>query len=427
MIYRSRSLLLACQTAALALLTACAGDPPAAAHASAQPALTLAAFTPESAPPVAEPAVAPSIEPIAPTAEPAALAAIAPDAPAVPAAPATPALADGPVAPAALASSSATTPRRPALPPHPALGGHSGRDSDMLALYIQANDSNADGIITPEELERVRHAHFCLADTNQDGALSIQEYLREFEERLDAVIALDTQRIEALTGLRFDALADGQRHIDRAHFNQASDRIWAAWASGKLPDKLPTQPPGGKASTQTTTPSEAAPPFQLEMPSTHTKAGLLALYDRNRDGKLTRDELRLGRDEQFRRADANGDDRLSQGEYETEFRLRLGEQAQAFKTRKMSRARMRFGVIDANRNDRIDWSEYRATGQRVFKHADRNADGQVDATDAIDTTPATPAKPRARNPFEAGVRTDLGVPLDTGRPAAQAAPTAAAP
>lgn len=45
MIYRSRSLLLACQTAALALLTACAGDPPAAAHASAQPALTLAAFT----------------------------------------------------------------------------------------------------------------------------------------------------------------------------------------------------------------------------------------------------------------------------------------------------------------------------------------------------------------------------------------------
>lgn len=67
------------------------------------------------------------------------------------------AAADGPVAPA---------------------GGHS------LAAFIGGYDANRDGVVTRAEYDAVRKQRFQAADVNQDGWLSEEEYVAEFESRL---------------------------------------------------------------------------------------------------------------------------------------------------------------------------------------------------------------------------------------------------
>ena len=207
--------------------------------------------------------------------------------------------------------------------------------------------------------------------------MDLPEYLADADARMTARLEIEQAQAAGRIAKRFEALSQGQSHISRARFDQAGERIWSAYSSAKLPDALPPAREKQHA---------------LAMPSTHSKAGLLALYDRNQDGKLTREEFRQGRETQFARADINRDARLSRAEYETDFRLRTQERICQFKARGSRHALTRFGALDANRNDRIDWAEYRASGQQAFRRADRNNDGIVNAADA-----ALPAK-RAPTP-----------------------------
>lgn len=264
------TLMAACMPPALALaLTACASHPPAAPAA-----------------PPAEQAVMPAAKP-APAAEPAPAAAPTP-----PAAPAP--------APLKLA---AFHPNTPAAPHPPMPMGSQGR---AVRLYIQAHDLNADQSVSPDEAERARHERFSQADTNQDGAVDLPEYLADSDARMTERLEIEQAQAAEPIAKRFEALSQGQSHISRARFDQAGERIWSAYSSAKLPEALPPAREKQHA---------------LAMPSTHSKAGLLALYDRNQDGKLTREEFKQGRETQFARADINRDARLSRAEYETDFRL----------------------------------------------------------------------------------------------------------
>lgn len=76
---------------------------------------------------------------------------------------------------------------------------------DFKGLLIKY-DANDDNIVTPQEIAAVREATWDLADENKDGWLSEQEYLYEFEDRLDAQMNKTRKRAVKQTYVRFGIL-----------------------------------------------------------------------------------------------------------------------------------------------------------------------------------------------------------------------------
>lgn len=94
------------------------------------------------------------------------------------------------------------TPNRWEIPTSHTAGG-------FLALF----DGNGDGEVTRVEFDDARKAQFARTDTKTDGALSEDEYLAEYEDRLDRHIAGVTGGSDRQTRVRFgsmDADKDGK-------------------------------------------------------------------------------------------------------------------------------------------------------------------------------------------------------------------------
>lgn len=104
----------------------------------------------------------------------------------------------------------------------------------LLALY----DSNGDGVLERGEYDAARLAAFDRTDMDRDDRLSFDEYLGEFEQRLDRQIENARSSSDRQTRVRFDALdtdkdgrvswdeyaASGRRIFERTDYN-ADGRI----------------------------------------------------------------------------------------------------------------------------------------------------------------------------------------------------------
>jgi hypothetical protein len=124
--------------------------------------------------------------------------------------------------------------------------------------------------------------------------------------------------------------------------------------------------------------------------ASHSSTTFIAEQDLNGDGKVSQEEFKLGRQVEFARIDFNADGQLSEAEYLGEFEgrlmLRIGKNADAEKRkeelqRQMRQAKVRFGVLDADKNGSISPEEFQAAGLRMFKLHDRNQDSWVDEAD----------------------------------------------
>ncbi len=126
------------------------------------------------------------------------------------------------------------------------------------------------------------------------------------------------------------------------------------------------------------------------MAASHSSTTFIAEQDLNGDGKVLLAEFKLGRQVEFARMDFNADGVLSETEYLGEFEgrlmLRIGKIADPEKRREeqqrqMRQAKVRFGVLDADKNGSISPEEFQAAGLRMFNLHDRNQDGVVDDAD----------------------------------------------
>ena len=81
-------------------------------------------------------------------------------------------------APPAAAQRSATQQPAAAAGPAAPAGGHG------LSAFIGGFDANRDGVVTRQEYDAVRTQRYTAADTNHDGVLGEDEYVAEFEGRL---------------------------------------------------------------------------------------------------------------------------------------------------------------------------------------------------------------------------------------------------
>ena len=120
----------------------------------------------------------------------------------------------------------------------------------------------------------------------------------------------------------------------------------------------------------------------------HGHAAFMGSYDINRDGVVTRDEYDTVRKQRFMAADTNSDGWLSEAEYVAEFEARLKAQYAAGTqasdedhVRSIRQARVRFGILDTNKDGKLSIQEELAIADKTFKGADTNTDGKVDAAD----------------------------------------------
>lgn len=159
------------------------------------------------------------------------------------------------------------------------------------------------------------------------------------------------------THVRFNALdKDEDGYISRAEFNRSGDLAFERMDTNKdgvLSADDPKPQPRGQDTRSEQTRSEQTRSEQtrseqtrtkqtrqqqaqrteqprrerlLNMPTTHSVEGMLALYDSNKDGVVSRKEYDAGRAAQFAATDANGDGQLSYDEYVAEFAARLDKQ-----------------------------------------------------------------------------------------------------
>ncbi|MBN7797209.1 hypothetical protein [Parahaliea mediterranea] len=96
----------------------------------------------------------------------------------------------------------------------------------MLALY----DEDGDDRVTREEYERQRAVQFARTDRNGDGGIDADEYLREFEDRLDAGIVADRAAQVKQTHVRFGALdKDENGAMTFAEYQRSGHRSFKRW------------------------------------------------------------------------------------------------------------------------------------------------------------------------------------------------------
>ena len=262
----------------------------------------------------------------------------------------------------------------------PLIGGH----GDNVEAFIAQHDLNGDGTITWAEFEAFRRDRFNSTDSNHDGTVSEAEYAREFDVRLHE--QLDQERAARIKQARarfaaLDTHQDGK--VTRAEFDAAGAKIWDS-GQRALADrnKAAQSDPSGDAETAEATARSDNVGSYLLMPSSHSAEGFLALYDRNGDGNVDRAEFDRVRDAQFARTDRNHDGLLSEDEYLAEYEHRLDQRTANLIQAEDRQVRVRFRVLDVNRDGRMTFAEYQASGKRLFDTADRNHDGVVNAADA---------------------------------------------
>jgi len=126
--------------------------------------------------------------------------------------------------------------------------------------------------------------------------------------------------------------------------------------------------------------------------ASHSTSVFIEEQDLNGDGKVSLEEFKAGRALEFRKADFNEDGTLSEAEYVGEYEGRLygrlskiGDPEKRLEEyqRQMRQAKVRFGVLDTDKNGAISQEEYLASGLRMFNLHDRNKDGVVDNKDVV--------------------------------------------
>ncbi|WP_336970583.1 hypothetical protein [Sphingobium aromaticiconvertens] len=130
----------------------------------------------------------------------------------------------------------------------------------------------------------------------------------------------------------------------------------------------------------------------------HEGSAFIHDYDGDHDGSVSRSEFDTARVARFKATDANGDGWVSEDEYVREYQARLEAQLAASdqsedkkveeRQRQIRQTHVRFGVLDTNKDGKMQQAEYDASGARAFAEQDDDKDGVVTAAD----TKATAAR-----------------------------------
>ncbi|GGZ37528.1 hypothetical protein [Asticcacaulis endophyticus] len=124
--------------------------------------------------------------------------------------------------------------------------------------------------------------------------------------------------------------------------------------------------------------------------ASHQTTIFIEEQDTNKDGQVTLAEFDVERADHFKRMDANGDASLTEAEYVGEYEARLNKQLESVTDaekkkeqyqRQMRQAKVRFGVLDTNKDAAMTFEEYQVSGHAMFNRHDADKSGIITAKD----------------------------------------------
>ena len=251
--------------------------------------------------------------------------------------------------------------------------GHGISDAHRQA-YIAELDEDGDARVTQAEMEAFRKSRFDDADVNRNGLIDEDEYVDEYAARLEQQISGERAAHLEQTVTRFKSLdKDKNGVISWDEYKASGDRAFAHF------DKQSTGIVSANANEKTARRSHSV----LAMPTSHSLQGFLEIYDEDADGTVTRAEFDRHREQVFAATDSDNSGDLNAEEYRIEFETRLDQQADRVREAQIKQAYVRFGVLDKNQDEAIDWNEYVAIGLRGFERWDADKNGVVDSRDPL--------------------------------------------
>lgn len=274
-------------------------------------------------------------------------------------------------------------------PSNPSAGLSMGFGEEARKAYIDELDRDGDGKVSRAEVEQFRIERFQIADANNDGQVSVAEYVDEYAGRLERRIENERTSHVEQTRTRFKSLdKNNDGSVSWEEYKASGDRAFVRFDPENSGRVIATES-HGEPEPRTRQHSV------LGMPTTHSMAGFLELYDEDADGVVTRqqfDDLRRGA---YDATDTDGNGVLSFEEYLIEFTDRVDRQADNVREQQLKQAKVRFGALDTDKDGFISLEEYIATGMRSFDNWDTNDDGFVSLDEPLPERPARQRQARA--------------------------------
>jgi len=169
-------------------------------------------------------------------------------------------------------------------------------------------DKNGDGFITADEMSgrggRGPGGGLMAADTNGDGKISRAEFMAQTNDRF---AKLDSNGDGQISGDEMRAMMERMR--------EGRGMGGRRGAGGEAGAMMPPPPPGTEGGA-------------MGGHHGHHGAGRLERLDTNRDGKISRDEMRADADKHFDKLDTNGDGFIDQVEMDAaraKMKARMGK------------------------------------------------------------------------------------------------------
>ncbi len=113
----------------------------------------------------------------------------------------------------------------------------------------------------------------------------------------------------------------------------------------------------------------------------HGKSFFIQRYDQNDDAQVTADEFEQARRARYDLTDEDDNGLIDVDEYVQGYAGRLNKKIERERKGHIKQTRRRFGALDKNDNEQIEWEEYEASGERSFKRFDVDENGVINADD----------------------------------------------
>jgi len=258
--------------------------------------------------------------------------------------------------------------------------------------FIAEFDTNGDGSVSYTEFFQSRQQRLAVMDIHANVQITAAGYQAEYADRLDQRLAQDRAGQLKQTEIRFasvDTNQDGR--ITLAEYQASGARAFSLIdqnQDGVISQTDPAPSPRRQQAANTAANQATAQPNlrrrpALVMPTTHSVAGMLAMYDLDQDGQVSQAEYQQQRQAVFNHTDRDQNGELSPQEYLEEFIDRVDQQIAKTRDAQLKQALVRFKALDKDQNGVLSAPEYHQSGQRMFARWDTDNNRLVSLAEAL--------------------------------------------
>ena len=263
--------------------------------------------------------------------------------------------------------------------------------------FVDQYDLDGDWLLYAEDFEYARKKRFNHTDENQDSIVNEEEYVFEYQNKLDTQLRKDRKGQVRQTNLRFNALDknknammewqeyEASRLRSFTHYDvnkdgnidaqdpEPANNLGSGDNANMLKQQLEKRRDQQLASAKKST----------SMLSTHTRKGMFSMYDSNQDGTISKVEYQQRLRADFDLTDEDNNAWVSRDEYLFEYQNRIDKQVAKTRNAAIKQTYVRFGVLDKNKDGQMTIEEYQFSGHRSFNRWDSDKNNIVSMSELL--------------------------------------------